>query len=149
MQLLSWKMRNWIRICPCVYNGNIEGLYNLWLLRLVLTVYLTESRITWKMGLWVCLWEAILCKFKWEDSSTEGGSVPWVGCWTYKTEKVKHACIHFSLLDPRYDVTSHFKLLSHRLSHHDGLYFWKSILSPLSDFRHNIFSQQQVKTLRQ
>jgi len=42
---------------------------------LVSVVNMTEPRITWEMGLWVCLWRIVLVVM-------EIGTFSWLGLWT-------------------------------------------------------------------
>lgn len=47
------------------------------------------DRVTWVMGLWVCLWWIILVVLIVAgDPPTEGDTIPWLESWTMSVRKV-------------------------------------------------------------
>jgi len=44
----------------------------------------TGPRISWEMshqGDFICLWEILSMRSRWEDLPTVGGAIPWLGSW--------------------------------------------------------------------
>lgn len=47
----------------------------------------TESKVTWEMGLWACLWDITSIALRWVDTPVMDGTICFLRSWTVWVDK--------------------------------------------------------------